>query len=193
MPPAKLNPEALRRLIEEEGATQARAATRLGCSVSCVERTCARLGLRTQRTGPRSGDQHPDWSGGRVRVGRYWYRWTNTHPLRTRRNYVLEHRLVVEASLGRYLTRDEVVHHINGDPEDNRLENLMVFSTNGRHLKAELTGRVPQWTPEGWARMQAGVQRSRTRRRPGAPGDSTPLPTTAHRRSTDAHRVPPAS
>ena len=48
--------------------------------------------------------------------------------------YVHEHRFVVEQYLGRYLEFPEVVHHINRNPLDNRIQNLMAFKNQGSHL-----------------------------------------------------------
>lgn len=56
------------------------------------------------------------------------------HPHANQYGKVLVHRLVVEAFLGRYLNPNEVVHHINGNIADNRIENLQVFRSNGEHL-----------------------------------------------------------
>lgn len=55
------------------------------------------------------------------------YIWVRSlgHPGASKKgSYILEHRLVMEKHLGRYLREDEVVHHVNHITTDNRLENL---------------------------------------------------------------------
>lgn len=56
------------------------------------------------------------------------------HPA-AKKGFVYEHRLVVEKAIGRYLRRDEYVHHIDCDQANNAIENLVVLTDAG-HKKA---------------------------------------------------------
>ena len=46
---------------------------------------------------------------------------------------MLKHRLIMERHLSRKLKTSEVVHHINSNRADNRIENLMLFASNSEH------------------------------------------------------------
>lgn len=82
----------------------------------------------------RSGSANPRWRGGQtITKDGYVNVWAPGHPYAKDGRYVLEHRLVMEEHLGRYLKPDEVIHHRNGVKADNRLENLEL-KTHSQHM-----------------------------------------------------------
>ena len=57
------------------------------------------------------------------------------HPNKNKNNCVLEHRLIMEQHLGRFLTSKEVVHHKDNNKQNNEIENLELFSSVGQHTQ----------------------------------------------------------
>jgi len=81
-----------------------------------------------------NGKTHPSWRGGRrITYKGYVKVWMPDHPNCQSDGCILEHRLVMEHHLGRYLLPTEVVHHINHVKTDNRIENLRLFSSHSEH------------------------------------------------------------
>jgi hypothetical protein len=76
-----------------------------------------------------SGASNGHWRGGRTRHKKgYVMIRTPGHPRAISGKYVFEHILVMEQLLGRYLLPEESVHHLNGVRDDNRPENLELWS-----------------------------------------------------------------
>ena len=104
------------------------------CSRKCAAISAAhknRGKIRPELSGP----LNPNWRGGITRHCKgYIYQYAPHHP-RQWNGYVLQHILVAEDKLGRYLLPGEVVHHHNGNKADNRPENIAVFSSPGEHSK----------------------------------------------------------
>ena len=93
----------------------------------------------TNDTSFKQGNKHPNWKGGKRKriamVGYYILILVPSHPFCDKMGYVLEHRLIMERQLGRFLKPEEVVHHKNEIKKDNRIENLELFSDGGEHTK----------------------------------------------------------
>jgi hypothetical protein len=57
----------------------------------------------------------------------------DNHPHADRDGYVMEHRLVMEEHLGRYLEPGEVVHHLDGVRDHNVISNLQLLEGRKKH------------------------------------------------------------
>jgi hypothetical protein len=73
------------------------------------------------------------------------------------RRYIAEHRLVVAESIGRPLSRQEIVHHKDGNRANNALDNLELTAL-GQHSKDHSKGYQHGYA-EGYAAGLAAVQK----------------------------------
>lgn len=141
------------KAMAEAGATLDSIGAAVGTTKRRVREYLTRMGIqRPEWREPPTGS-HPmarrtegplnaAWKGGRtVDKNGYVLLWMPGHPEANRHGQVREHRIVMARKLGRPLTREEVVDHINRDTGDNRPENLRLFPNNGEHLRVTRTGR----------------------------------------------------
>lgn len=91
--------------------------------VKHCSRDCQTLGRIKRPTGEM-------YNGRPIKLDDQGYRmvWEPSHPNKSLKGWQYEHRLVAETALGRYLTSEEQVDHINEIKGDNRPENLQVLS-----------------------------------------------------------------
>lgn len=86
------------------------------------EETRRKIGEASKGRPGLKGEKNGLWKGGRYVSKRDGYIMVYVGDGK----YRPEHRMVMEDELGRELTSNEEVHHINGKKDDNRLENLKV-------------------------------------------------------------------
>ena len=79
---------------------------------------------------------NPNWKGGvTYKQNGYKLIFNPGHPNCGKAGYVMEHRLVMSNHLGRPLSQEEVVHHIDHDITNNSIENLQLFKNKSEHRK----------------------------------------------------------
>jgi len=87
------------------------------------------------KKGEHIGKDHWHWKGGKKKTKNGYIQLRRPlHPFCNKDGYIYEHRVIMELYLGRYLKSNEVVHHINDNREDNRIENLKLLSDNKEHF-----------------------------------------------------------
>jgi hypothetical protein len=90
-----------------------------------------------------SGKGHPQWTGGKmIDKDGYLLVYSPSHPFRSKKKYIREHRIIMEKFLSRYLTKEEIVHHIDGNRLNNNISNLMLFSSNSQHRLFHLNKKL---------------------------------------------------
>ena len=99
-----------------------------------ISDTLKRKGIKPTQRFCERGDKHPSWKGG-VTKDSHGYVMIKTfgHHRADGRNYVKRSVLVAEKKIGRKLTKEEIVHHINRIKDDDRPENLQVM-TKREHI-----------------------------------------------------------
>ena len=82
------------------------------------------------------GSKARNWQGGRTGDGHgYILIKKHGHPRANKKGYVKEQILVMEKVIGRFLTKNEIVHHMNRIKDDNRPKNLKLFANNSEHMR----------------------------------------------------------
>lgn len=118
-------------------------------SVNVTEEIRKRTIDRLHKIGP----EHPSWKNGRTVNHRgYVEVWVEDHPRLNRTHRVLEHRLVMEKHLGRYLEKNEIVHHKDRNKQNNNIENLELVQNIQEHMDVHMMEKYnrPKSTT-GWA------------------------------------------
>lgn len=129
----RINKEWLQTQIEIKGRFCSNIAEELGTSYFIVEGRKVHYGFKRNLVlNPGEWPIEPAFKG----ANGYLFVWSPFHPHANHQGRMLQHRLVAEKYLGRYLHpggSGEASHHIDGDRTNNEPENLCIFESIGYH------------------------------------------------------------
>ncbi len=110
----------------------------------CKCMSCANKDHNNNQGRFKKGEKNPNWKGGRFKQIYWWIKIDINSPYINMASrygsgdsyYMLEHRFIMAKSLGRCLDTKELVHHLNGIKEDNRINNLAIVSRKSHDTKS---------------------------------------------------------
>lgn len=81
-------------------------------------------------------ENNPNWRGGEyTREDGYVMIYKPDHPLVNSNDYIRKSRVVVENNIKEFLPKDVIIHHINHNRSDDRIENLQILTSHAEHRK----------------------------------------------------------
>lgn len=135
--------------------TNIELADMLNRDINSIQHKANKLGLHKAKDMSkiyalsRSGEKCCNWKGGRkITTKGYVQILVKGHPYADSNGYIFEHRYIMEQYLGRYLRPNEVVHHKNGNKQDNRIENLELMTNSTHSTMHDLKRKVSQKTKD---------------------------------------------
>jgi hypothetical protein len=130
--------EELYDLYYNKNMSYLQLSREFGCSISLICKRFKRYGFEPSkniRTLSKEGKKNPAWISGTIKRHGYVYVKNRTHPFCNAEGYVPEHRLVMEKKLGRHLTQEEIVHHLDFSRTNNNEDNLYLFENKSKHIE----------------------------------------------------------
>lgn len=115
-------------ICQECGASFQKAVCLVATTKYC-SKPCRNAVMSRKRMGAENPSWKPEGRSDQIHKGRLLL-YRPEHPSSAKSGYILAYRLIMEQHLGRLLLTTEHVHHLNGDPSDNRIENLQLVSAS---------------------------------------------------------------